>query len=134
MLTLVDRLSRYGISRKLADAKSNTVQAALLKITKEKPQVFNSITFDNGTEFSQAASLENEPELDLKIYFCHAYSAWERGTNENFNKLLWEFLPKGKSLHGFTCEEVIEAAEKINERVREVNNYQSAKEVFKKVI
>lgn len=132
VLTLVDRYSRYGLSRKVANAKSDTVQEAILKITKENPEVFDSITFDNGSEFSQAATLESESELDLKIYFCHAYSAWERGTNENFNKLLREFIPKGKSIAYFTDEEVIEAAETINQRVREVNNYQSAEEVFEK--
>lgn len=132
VLTLVDRYSRYGLSRKVANAKSDTVQEAILKITKENPEVFDSITFDNGSEFSQAATLESESELDLKIYFCHAYSAWERGTNENFNKLLREFIPKGKSIAYFTDEEVIRAAETINQRVREVNNYQSAEEVFEK--
>ena len=133
VLTLVDRLSRYGISRKLKNAKSDTVQRALLEITKEDPGAFDSITFDNGSEFSQAANLEKEPTLDLNIYFCHAYSAWERGTNENFNKLLREFIPKGKSLHHFTNEEVILAAQSINQRVREVNDYQSAEETYKKM-
>ncbi|MDN6167227.1 MAG: IS30 family transposase [Tetragenococcus koreensis] len=133
VLTLVDRLSRFAISRKLTNAKSDTIQKALLNITKENPEAFDSITFDNGSEFSQAASLENEPALDLKVYFCHAYSAWERGTNENFNKLLRDFLPKGKSMHSFTDKEVIKAAESINRRVREVNDYQSANEVYRKM-
>ena len=133
VLTLVERFSRYGISRKLKDAKSDTVQEALVEITKWNPKVFKSLTFDNGAEFSQAASLESEPLLDLKVYFCHAYSAWERGSNEHFNKLLREFIPKGISLSHFTDEEVIEAAESINQRVREVNDYQSAQEVFQKM-
>jgi len=130
VLTLVDRLSRYGISRKLMNAKSDTVQDALLDITKKAPQAFDSITFDNGSEFSQAALLEEESALDLKIYFCHAYSAWERGTNENFNKLLRDFLPKGKSMHHFTHEEVMKAAQQINQRVREVNDYRSAETLY----
>jgi len=133
VLTLVDRLSRYAISRKLTDAKSDTVQKALSNIIKENPEAFESITFDNGSEFSQAANLENEPSLDLKVYFCHAYSAWERGSNEHFNKLLREFIPKGKSMHHFSDEEVIEAAESINQRVREVNDYQSAEEIYRKM-
>lgn len=131
--TLVDRLSRYGIARKLKDAKSDTVQQALLEITKENPEAFNSITFDNGSEFSQATNLEKEPTLDINIYFCHAYSAWERGTNENFNKLLREFIPKGKSLHHFTNEEIIMAAQSINHRIREVNDYKSAEETYLKM-
>jgi len=131
VLTLVERFSRYGISKKLRNAKSDTVQEALIAITEKAPEVFDSITFDNGPEFSQAASLEKEPTLDLKVYYCHAYSAWERGTNENFNKLLREYIPKGVSIHNFTDKEVIEAAESINQRVREVNDYQSAAEVFR---
>lgn len=130
VLTLVDRRSRFGISRKLPNAKSDTVQHGLLEITKETPEIFESITFDNGTEFSQAASLEKEDDLDVKIYFCHAYSAWERGSNENFNKLLRDFIPKGVSISKFTDEEVIEAAGKVNQRVREIIDYQSAETVF----
>lgn len=133
VLTHVDRLSRYGVSQKLSNAKSDTVQEALLKITKENPEAFDSITFDNGSGFSQAAALEKESTLDLNIYFCHAYSAWELGSNENFNKLLREFLPKGKSLNHFTDEEVIETAQQINQRVREVNGYLSAKELYSKM-
>ena len=130
VLTLVDRLSRFGLSRKLMNAKSDTVQESLLAITKAAPEIFKSITFDNGSEFSQAASLEREEDLDVKIYFCHAYSAWERGTNENFNKLLRDFIPKGISINKFTDEEVIQAAQGINQRVREVIDYRSAEAVF----
>lgn len=133
ILTLVERLSRRGISRKLKNAKSDTVQQALIEITTETPEAFKSLTFDNGSEFAQAASLEDEPKLNLKIYFCHAYSAWERGSNEHFNKLLREFIPKGISLHHFTDEEVIEATKSINQRVREVNDYQSAEEIYQKM-
>lgn len=132
-LTLVERLSRNGISRKIKNAKSDTVQKALLDITNSDPKAFDSITFDNGSEFSQAAQLENDSALDVKVYFCHAYSAWERGSNENFNKLLREFLPKGQSLHHFTDEEVVKAGHKINQRVREVNDYQSAEELYSKM-
>lgn len=130
ILTLVDRRSRFGISRKLPNAKSDTVQDGLLEITKEAPEVFKSITFDNGTEFSQAASLEKEDDLNVKIYFCHAYSAWERGSNENFNKLLRDFIPKGVSINKFTDEEVVEAASSVNQRVREIIDYQSAETAF----
>lgn len=133
VLTLVERFSRYGISKKLRNAKSDTVQEALIKITTGNPKAFKSLTFDNGSEFSQAALLEDISSHELKVYFCHAYSAWERGSNENFNKLLREFIPKGTSLHDFTNEEVTEAAEIINQRIREVNDYQSAEEIYQKI-
>lgn len=130
VLTLVERYSRLGISRKLVNGKSDTIQAALLEVTKEAPADFESITFDNGSEFSQAAALEKETHLNIKIYFCHAYSAWERGTNENFNKLLRDFIPKGVSINDFTDEDVMEAGQSINQRVREVLDYKSAEAVF----
>jgi IS30 family transposase len=133
ILTLVEPFSRYAISRKLMNAKSDTVREALVDVTTEEPDVFKTITFDNGSEFSQAALRGDNPALHLKIYFYHAYSAWERGTNENFNKLLRDFFPKSKSLHHFTEEEVSEAAQSINRRIREVNDYQSAEEVFLKM-
>src|SRR5699024_12879515 len=110
--------------------KNDTVQLALLVNTKSDPEAFDYITFDNGSEFSQAANLEKESTLDLNIYFCHAYSAWERGTNENFNKLLREFIPKGKSLHHFTSDYISEAAGKINKRIRSILGLMSAQEAY----
>lgn len=130
ILTLVERCSRYAMSRKLADAKSHTVHKALLSIVQQAPECFDSITFDNGSEFSQSSTLEEEDDLKLKVYFCHAYSAWEKGSNENFNKLIREFMPKGQSLHRYSDDDVIEAGQSINQRVREVNDFQSAEAVF----
>src|SRR5690625_2541059 len=130
ILTLVERKTRYALALKLEDSKSQTIFDDCQSVIKSDPKSFKSITFDNGSEFSKVAELETD---ELSIYFCHAYSAWERGSNENFNKLLREFIPKGKSLHHFTNEEVILAAQSINQRVREVNDYQSAEETYKKM-
>ncbi|HHV37932.1 MAG TPA: IS30 family transposase [Tepidimicrobium sp.] len=82
-LSLGERKVRYGIVRKLKD---------IIKLNKE---LFSTITFDNESEFAGASELEDDNTL---IYFAHAYSAWERSTNENFNKLLREFIPKGKPI------------------------------------
>lgn len=128
VLTLVERASRYAIAKKLQNAKNDTAQEELLEITKNDPDNFASITFDNGAEFSQASSLESEALLNIKIYFCHAYSAWEKRSNENFNKLLREFLPKGRSLHDYTAEEII------NQRVRAVNDYYTAEKIFTELV
>ena len=133
VLTLLERLTRFGISRKLPNGKSDTIQQALLEITTEKPEVFSSVTFDNGSEFSQAAALEDIPELDVKIYYCHAYASWERGSNELFNRQLREFIPKGISIHKLTAEEVSRVAQWINHRIRETIGYQSSEDLFKKI-
>jgi IS30 family transposase len=73
-------------------------------------------------------------ELDTDVYFCHAYSSWERGSNENFNKLLREYVPKGKSLHLFTESDIDQATQAINRRIREVIGLRSSKEYFEQCI
>lgn len=80
-----------------------------------------SITADNGSEFVLLSELEG-----VDIYFAHAYSSHERGTNENFNGLLREFVPKGVSLTSLTQENLAIYTQAINDRLRRIHNYQSA--------
>ena len=112
---------------KINDYSSQTVLKAFQTFLETHSPCFKTITFDNGAEFSKISELETE---DLAIYFCHAYASWERGSNENFNKLLREFIPKGMSLHQFSSEYVIEAADKINKRIREVLDLKPALECY----
>lgn len=128
VLTLVERKIRYGITRKLKDAKSDTIYEELKDIVESTRDIFLSITFDNGSEFSKVSELEDKNTF---IYFAHAYSAWERGTNENFNKLLRDFIPKGKSIKNYTKEYIADAGRKLNNRIREVIGFKSALEEFK---
>lgn len=116
---------------KISDYSSETVLTAFKCILSTNPQVFKTITFDIGSEFSKVSELETDC---LSIYFCHAYSSWERGSNENFNKLLREFIPKGLSLHQFTSAAIIEAANKINKRIREVLDLESAVDCYNQEI
>lgn len=125
ILSLVERKARYGITRKLPNAKADTAYNALKDIIKAKKDMFLTITFDNGSEFAKVSELEDE---DLDIYFAHAYSAWERGTNENFNKLLRDFVPKGKTIKDYSQEYIAKAGKKINNRIREVIGFKSAAE------
>lgn len=123
ILSLVERKARYGITRKLPNAKADTAYKALKDIIKPKKDMFLTITFDNGSEFAKVSELEDE---DLDIYFAHAYSAWERGTNENFNKLLRDFVPKGKTIKNYSQEYITKAGTKLNNRIREVIGFKSA--------
>lgn len=127
ILTLVERKTRYALALKLKDAKSQTIFEHCQSVIENDPKSFKTITFDNGSEFSKVAELET---VELSIYFCHAYSAWERGSNENFNKLLREFVPKGQSLYQFSSDYVKEAATKINQRIREILDLESAQKCF----
>ena len=84
-----------------------------------------SITADNGNEFSSLSKIEG-----LDVYFAHAYSSYERGTNENFNGLLREFIPKGCSLKELNQNLLEDYTKAINERPRRIHGYQSAKKLF----
>ena len=84
-----------------------------------------SITADNGKEFSSLSKIEG-----LDVYFAHTYSSYERGTNENFNGLLREFIPKGSSLKKLNPTLLEDYTKAINERPRRIHGYQSAKKLF----
>ncbi len=127
VLTLVERKTRYALALKLNDSKSQTIFDDCQSVIESNPKTFKTITFDNGSEFSKVAELET---AELSIYFCHAYAAWERGSNENFNKLLREFIPKGQSLHQFSSDYVKEAASKINQRIWEILDLETAQTCF----
>ena len=88
LLTLTDKKSRYQIIRLIPDKSAESVNQALSTILKDYQ--IHSITADNGTEFSRLADVF-DPE---HIYYAHPYSSWERGTNENHNRLIRRLLPK----------------------------------------
>ena len=92
ILTLVERQTRYAVTKKLVEKKAEYVNQAVLECMKLYP--IKSITADNGNEFSSLSKIEG-----LDVYFAHAYSSYERGTNENFNGLLreWMFVKRTKS-------------------------------------
>ncbi|MBT1050711.1 IS30 family transposase, partial [Streptococcus lutetiensis] len=89
LLTLTDRKSRYQIIRLIPDKSAFSVNQALKAILKDYQM--NSITADNGAEFSRLAEVFDPTH----IYYAHPYSSWERGTNENHNRLIRRWLPKG---------------------------------------
>lgn len=123
ILTLVERQTRYAVTKKLVEKKAEYVNQAVLECMKLYP--IKSITADNGNEFSSLSKIEG-----LDVYFAHAYSSYERGTNENFNGLLREFIPKGCSLKELNQNLLEDYTKAINERPRRIHGYQSAKKLF----
>ena len=72
-------------------------------------EVFRSITVDNGSEFQDCKGMERSRRARrprTKVYYCHPYSAYERGSNENMNRIIWRFFPKGTSFDCVTAAEV----------------------------
>ncbi len=129
LLTCVDRASRYLIARKLdACAAEPVAQQLRHAIRTLPPEKRHSLTLDNGREF--ARPIELEKKLDLPIYFAHPYHAWERGTNENTNGLLRQYLPKGTDLTQVTPQQLRSLVHTLNHRPRKCLNFQSPFEVF----
>ena len=102
--------------KKLVGKKAEHGNQAVLECMKLYP--IKSITADNGNEFSSLSKIEG-----LDVYFAHAYSSYERGTNENFNGLLREFIPKGCSLKELIQNLTEDYTKAINERIRQIHGY-----------
>ena len=136
VLTLVERKTRFQLTIKMKDRKANTIYKAIKLLKKKYPElkyyklsdIFKSITFDNGVEFSKWKDIEKY--LKTKTYFAHPYSSYERGSNENGNKLLRIFLPKGCNINEYTEDYVMKANELINTKIRKILGYKSSLELF----
>ena len=122
VLTLVERKTRQAFIRRVSSKEAAVVYDVLEGLIDEIGILnFKSITFDNGSEFSSMASLTG-----LDVYFAHAYSSFERGSNENFNGLLREYMPKGKSFNEYSDEEITLYQDCINNRLRKILGYKCA--------
>ncbi|GAA0053881.1 IS30 family transposase [Streptococcus canis] len=120
LLTLTDRKSHYQMIRLIPDKSASSVNQALKSIL--KVYQINSITADNGTEFSRLAEgFDSE-----YIYYAHPYSSWERGTNENHNRLIRRWLPKGSK--NATQQQVAFIENGINHYPKKLLDYKSPKE------
>ena len=108
---------------KLANKQAETINRAVKSLLSQYP--IRSITSDNGSEFSSLSDLKG-----VEVYFAHPYASHERGTNENFNGLLREFLPKGVSLNSLTTEELNHYVSAINDRPRRLHKYKTANILF----
>jgi IS30 family transposase len=131
ILTCVDRASRYLIARKVETCASEPVAVQLEQTIRKLPaSKRHSLTLDNGREFARPIELERR--LRLKVFFAHPYHAWERGTNENTNGLLRQYLPKGSDLSILTNEQLRSYVNALNHRPRKCLGYKSPFEAFHK--
>lgn len=132
LLTITERKTRQELVIPLARKDSQSVQAGLTEL-KERfglqfPQVFRSITADNGSEFSGLAALV-EP-WSSNVYFAHPYSSWERGTNERHNGLLRRFIPKGKPLREVAPATIQRVQDWCNQLPRKILGYKTPQQCF----
>jgi IS30 family transposase len=129
LLTCVDRTSRYLMARKVKTCAAEPVAERLRQTIGKLPtSKRHSLTLDNGREFARPAELERR--LSVKIFFAHPYHAWERGTNENTNGLLRQYLPKDSNFSLLSCVQLRSYVLALNHRPRKCLDYQSPFEVF----
>lgn len=138
LLVLTERLSRREITRRMEAKKAENVVAELDALEKRYgelfPLIFKSITVDNGSEFANCEGMERsslrEGEKRTKLYYCHPYSAYERGSNENQNKLVRRHAPKGSSFEDMTDERADYIEGWMNDYPRKMFNWHTPEEVF----
>ena len=131
LLTLTERKTRQEIIVKISQATHEAVQSALdkleIKLGSAFKVKFKSITFDNGSEFLNWESLEastlKEADKRTTIYFAHSYSSWERGTNENHNRMIRRFVCKGLNIDGFSEKEIKQVEDWMNNYPRRILGY-----------
>ena len=127
--TLVERHSRYVMLVKVANKDTRSVVSALIRQTQRLPrELYKSLTWDRGKE------LADHPRLslatDVEVYFCDPQSPWQRGSNENTNRLLRQYFPRGTDLSLYSQAKLSAVARQLNERPRKTLEYQTPAERF----
>jgi transposase, IS30 family len=128
LLTLVERKSGFSIIKKLEARTADCATQAALQAISEHQHRFKTITFDNGTEFHDYKTLEQH--FPLTCYFATPYHSWERGSNENLNGLIRQYIPKGLSMSGVTQAYCDAVALRLNTRPRKRYGFKSPWEVY----
>lgn len=128
VVTLTERRSRYTVARHVSTRQAQPVCEAIIEALRPHRQRCQSLTLDNGKEFAQHAFVERC--LDAKVYFADPHSPWQRGTNENHNGLLRQYLAKGSDLGKISQLEVDEAVYRLNHRPRKCLGWKTPHEVF----
>jgi IS30 family transposase len=122
--TLVERHSRFTALVKVRSKDTATVVAALSRQIRRLPvSLRRSLTWDRGLEMAQHKSFT--VATDVKVYFCDPHSPWQRGTNENTNRLLRQYLPKRTDLSDYSQSELDKIAMRLNQRPRKTLGFQT---------
>lgn len=140
LLVLTERKTRYELCFLLPNGEAKNVVSVLDELEKQYQDkfssLFKSITVDNGSEFSAFADMEKScfEGKRTSIYYCHAYCSWERGSNENQNKLVRRRIPKGSNFDWMTQEDVDEVQEWINNYPRKKFDWLCSNDLFRQEV
>lgn len=127
--TLVERHSRYVMLVKVTNKDTESVVSALIKQSQRLPgELYQSLTWDRGKELAEHQRLTLA--TNVEVYFCDPRSPWQRGSNENTNRLLRQYLPRGTDLSLHSQAKLSAIARQLNERPRKTLLYQTPAEKF----
>lgn len=127
--TLVERHTRYVMLVKVENKETQTVVSALIKQAKKLPtELYKSLTWDRGKELADHKRFTLATDID--VYFCDPQSPWQRGSNENTNRLLRQYFPKGTDLSVHSQGDLNKVARQLNERPRQTLEFETPADRF----
>ena len=137
LLVLTERYTRYEFIIKLKSKTQLEVKKALDKLERrylDFKDRFKTITVDNGSEFLDPDGIENsvrhKGQKRTTVYYCHPYSSWERGSNENQNKLIRRHIPKSTNIEKFSVRQIQDIENWMNNLPRKILNYRTPSELY----
>lgn len=128
IVTLLERKTGFVMIGKLNDKSTRSLNKKTIRLINRDPDAFKTITSDNGTEFHQYKEIEDR--CDTVFYFATPYHSWERGSNENINGLIRQYLPKTKSMKDITQQQCNNIAAALNSRPRKRFDYKTPEEMY----
>jgi IS30 family transposase len=130
--TLVERATGCVLIAKLADHTKKELNRQVITLIREQPHLFKTITVDNGTEFHGYEEIERA--TGVRFYFATPYHSWERGTNENTNGLIRQYLPKRQSMKPVTQSKCNQIAQTLNNRPRKRLDFRTPTEKLRRYL
>lgn len=128
IVTLTERKSRFALLGRVSKRSADLVAQMVVQLLKPFQDRSETMTGDNGKEFARHAEIATA--LDLDFYFAHPYSSWERGSNENMNGLVRQYLPKKTDFSQVTSADLVWIMDRLNLRPRKCLEFRTPFEVF----
>ncbi len=128
VVTLVERKSGYALIAKVSNKTSDLVSQAIITQLNAVTPLVKTLTFDNGKEFAEHRRIDTA--LKSTTYFADPFASWQRGSNENFNGLLRQYIPKKRPLSTVTNQELRMIQDRLNNRPRKRLGFKTPNEVF----